>query len=81
MIVEVLSLAIQRLDRRGKRLAYTAIDSFQEYILLSQDRPEAEIHRRDNGWRAEHLGEGELTVACLKVSVPLQVIYDEVEFG
>jgi len=81
LIVEVLSRATQRIDRREKLLAYTAIDSFQDYILLSQDRPEAEIHRRENGWRAEHLSEGELTVACLKVRVPLQVIYDEVEFG
>ena len=81
LIVQVLSRATQRIDRREKLLAYTAMESFQEYILLSQDRPEAEIHRRENGWRAEHLSEGELTVACLNVSVSLQVIYDEVPFG
>ncbi len=81
LIVEVLSRATQRIDRREKLLAYTAMESFQEYVLLSQDRPEAEIHRRDNGWRAEHLSEGELTVACLKVGVPLHVIYDEVPLG
>ena len=81
LIVQVLSRATQRIDRREKLLAYTAMESFQEYILLSQDCPAAEIHRRENGWRAEHLSEGELTVACLKVGVPLHVIYDEVPLG
>ena len=78
LIVEVLSKATERIDRREKLLAYTSIDSLQEYLLLSQDRTQAELHRRAEGWRAQILTAGEVRFQCLDAAVPLATIYEDV---
>lgn len=78
LIVEVLSEATERIDRREKLLAYTGIESLQSYILLSQEVRLAELHRRAEGWRARALSEGALPIDCLDVEVPLAVIYEDV---
>ncbi len=51
--MEVLSESTERidLDRREKLFAYTGIDSLQSYLLLSQDRVQAELHRRADNWK------------------------------
>jgi len=81
LIVEVLSEATERIDRREKLLAYTGIESLQEYILLAQDRMMAEIHRREDGWRAHVMTEGDVPLHCLGTAVPLAVIYEDINLG
>lgn len=78
LIVEVMSESTERIDRREKFLAYTGIDSLQEYLLLAQDSVEATLHRRADDWRAQRVTEGEVTLACLNVAVPLATIYEDV---
>ncbi len=78
LIVEVLSEATARIDRREKLLAYTGIDSLQEYLLLAQDRPEAELHRRQDGWRALRFTEGSIPITCLDTEIPLAATYEDV---
>jgi hypothetical protein len=53
----------------------------QEYVLLSQDRAEAIVHRRANGWRAEALTAGELRFESLDIAIPLATIYEDVPPG
>jgi Uma2 family endonuclease len=54
LIVEVLSANTERIDRTEKLEAYRQIDSLQEYLLLSQDSPHAELYRRDSDWRPDY---------------------------
>ncbi|MDX9766771.1 MAG: Uma2 family endonuclease, partial [Ectothiorhodospiraceae bacterium] len=78
LLVEVLSETTERIDRREKLYAYTAIPSLQEYLLLSQDRVEAELRRRGDGWHAERLTQGSLRLDCLNLEIPLATIYEDV---
>jgi len=79
LIVEVLSEATERIDRREKLYAYTQIPSLQEYVLLPQDRIEAELHRREpDGWQTLHFYTGAVPFGCLGIAVPLDTIYEDV---
>lgn len=79
LLVEVLSEASERIDRREKFLAYTTLPSLQEYLLIAQDRQEVTIYRRRADWHGEVLRQGELRLDCLGgLSLPLAVIYEEV---
>lgn len=79
LIVEVLSESTARVDRREKLFAYTALDSLQAYLLLSQERALAELHRRTaEGWRTQIIDSGEVPIDCLGVSVSLDLIYEDV---
>ncbi len=78
LIVEVLSDSTERIDRREKLLAYTSIDSLQEYLLVSQNRVEAELHRRVDGWRGQTVTTGDVRIQCLDLAVPLATIYEDV---
>lgn len=78
LLVEVLSEATERVDRREKLLAYTGIESLEAYLLLAQDRREALLHARATGWRAQRITEGAVPVACLDTQVDLDVIYEAV---
>jgi len=79
LIVEVLSEATERIDRREKLYAYTQIPSLQEYVLLSQSRVEAELHRREpSGWQTLRFDAGAVPFGCLGIVVPLDTIYEDV---
>jgi Uma2 family endonuclease len=49
IVFEVLSESTAALDRGRKFLSYQAIESLQEYVLLSQDEILVEHFRRDEG--------------------------------
>jgi Uma2 family endonuclease len=58
LVIEVLSPGTQRYDRGDKRLAYQSLATLQELVLVAQDTPYVEIHRRKaNGWERELLQE------------------------
>lgn len=78
LIVEVLSEGTARVDRREKLLAYSSIESLQEYLLIAQDRQEAELHRRQDGWRAVRFTQGAIPLKCLDTEIPLATIYEDV---
>ena len=50
LLVEILSESTERIDRREKWLAYTQIASLQGYLILSQDRMQGTLYRRDTDW-------------------------------
>ena len=78
LVVEVLSPSTAAFDRGDKFATYRQLQSLQEYLLLSQDRTEAELHRRAEGWRAQILTAGEVRLQCLDAAVPLATIYEDV---
>jgi len=83
VLVEVLSESTAAYDLGEKFTAYQSIESFKEYLLVSQDRPHV-IHyvRQDNGWlRTETIGlENAVTLESLDVTLPLSEIYARVKF-
>ncbi|MDP2829875.1 MAG: Uma2 family endonuclease [Sulfuricellaceae bacterium] len=82
LIVEVLSESTERIDRREKLLAYQSLPSLQEYVLVAQDVKRVEIYRRSKDWRTEYVTSGgEVRLDCLDVSVTLDAIYADVEWG
>lgn len=76
-VIEVLSDATERTDRREKFLAYQTIESLYEYVLVTQDEPRLTVFRRDNGWRSEDVGaEGTLALPSLRFSMPVAGVYE-----
>lgn len=62
VLVEVPSSTTEQTDRREKRVAYQGIATLREYLLVSQDKREVSVYRRDgNDWLLDVLGPGETT--------------------
>ena len=80
LIVEISSPSTKRVDRREKFLAYTTIESLEEYILVPQTGSGFTVFRRANNWRVEKItGENaDLTLASLQVTLPRAAIYEGV---
>jgi Uma2 family endonuclease len=74
-----LSASTERIDRREKLLAYQSLPSLQEYLLVSQERREVQIHRRSTDWAAERLTGGSVRLDCLAGELALETIYEEIE--
>lgn len=76
LIAEVLSPSTERLDRREKFFAYMQLESLREYILISQEKREVILYRRETDWEAEHLNENQLLkLQSIALDIPLSHIY------
>ncbi|HHJ38838.1 MAG: hypothetical protein AXA67_00330 [Methylothermaceae bacteria B42] len=82
LIVEVLSETTAHRDRTVKRLAYQSIPTLQEYLLLEQDRPRAELYRRGQpGWDLAIHGPGEqIQLASIDLALAVDELYRGVRF-
>lgn len=84
VIFEVLSPSTERYDRGEKWARYRRLDSLEEYLLVSQDKPEVEQYvRQESGLWSYKAVEGldaASVVTVLGVSLPLVEIYDGVTF-
>lgn len=84
LIVEVLSPTTEAYDRGAKFLAYQSIDSFQEYLLIAQDRPHVTQYVRQPGgkWlRGDPEGmESLVSLESLGCALMLEEIYRLVNF-
>jgi len=78
LIVEVLSEATERIDRREKMLAYQTIPSLNEYLLVAQDLPRVEVYRRRNDWRPDLVTEASVSLECLDATLAIEAIYEDV---
>ena len=81
LIVEVLSVSTERIDRREKLLAYQSLPSLQAYLLVAQDQPQVTVYRRANDWQAEHYTQGEIWLDCLDMTLPVAEIYQDLPAG
>ena len=82
LIVEVLSEAPARIDRREKLLAYREIPALEDYLLVEQDRVGMTLFSRDTAWQPQLLGAPDtLVLASVGLSIPVASVYDGVELG
>ena len=81
LIVEVLSPATERQDRGEKFWQYQQIPSLQEYLLLSQDAPEATLFRRATGWQPEVYRDGAIRLESVGLDAPLDALYRRVRLN
>lgn len=84
LLVEVLSPSTVAYDLAEKFTAYQSIESFQEYLLVSQSHPHVirYVRQGGGGWlRTEVDGlESEVTLESITVTLPLSEIYERVNF-
>ncbi len=84
LIVEVLSPSTANYDRGGKFELYRDIPSFGEYVLIHQNKVHVEHHLRDDEGRwllTERKDlQAVLTFASLAIAIPLQRIYERVDW-
>ena len=82
LLVEVLSPSTERIDTREKLFAYRLLPSLREYLLLRQDRGQADLYQwSDEGrWQHHVLGQPDdaLALRCLDVAVSLRDVYADV---
>ncbi|MGE0120376.1 MAG: Uma2 family endonuclease [Dongiaceae bacterium] len=77
LIVEVLSPSTVMRDTHEKLLAYQAIASLRDYVLVEQDRREVRVYRRTNtAWDlASYAGTDAVEMTSVGLSLPLDEIY------
>lgn len=87
IIMEVLSPSTKRIDLREKLIGYRKLDSLMEYLTISQDRREIEIHRRITGdkWESTTINPPEDVILQsfpnTRLKIDLDSIYDDTEIG
>jgi Uma2 family endonuclease len=85
VILEVLSKSTESYDRGKKFDLYRELDSFREYILVSQDEPQIErfVRQEDGSWLLTVVkgAEAELRIQTLSCVLPLSEVYEDVKFG
>ncbi len=84
ILIEVLSTSTEHLDREPKRLAYQAIPSVQEYLLVAQNIPHVtRFVRKGRRWQRFEYGSLKAVVelSSLEGELPLSEVYRGVEFN
>jgi Uma2 family endonuclease len=85
VLFEVLSESTEAYDRGLKFERYREIESFEEYVLIAQDRPSVEVYRRQPSglWTLQpYLGiETSAEVLSAGIELPLTEIYAGIEFA
>jgi Uma2 family endonuclease len=85
LIVEVLSDATEAYDRGDKFAHYRGLPSFNTYLLLAQDRVQAELFVRqpDDCWLLTAFNDAtdRIRLAALDAELLLGELYDKVEFA
>lgn len=80
ILVEVLSESTEHIDRGEKWQEYQSIKSLEQYVLLSQDRPKAEVFSRnpDGSWRYELFsGKQEVVFPSIGFTLSLEELYKD----
>jgi Uma2 family endonuclease len=80
LIIEVLSPATERIDRREKALNYRQIATLEEYVLVAQNRPHVEIQRRADDWQPTVVTslDAAAEFRSIGLALPLTQIYEGV---
>ena len=84
-LFEILSPSTEKYDRGLKFQSYRTIESLKDYILVDQNKIRIEHYTRQTGntWTLrdyQHPDE-ELRIDAIDVSIPLNEIYERVEFS
>jgi Uma2 family endonuclease len=81
LLVEILSPSTAAFDRGRKFELYQQIDSLQEYLLIEQDRPHADLFRKNNEglWVLHPATEGSIIrLESLGLDLPMASLYENV---
>jgi len=85
LLIEVLSSSTESYDRGEKFNLYRRLPSLQEYVLVSQTRPQVEVFHRqdDNSWRFVVASgmDATLTLASIQLEIPFSEIYARLTFA
>jgi Uma2 family endonuclease len=83
VIVEILSSATQSYDRGDKFAHYRKVSSLRDYLMISQDRRQAEhwVMQSDGGWLFHEVSGADaiITLESIGVRFNLSEAYDGVE--
>ena len=85
LIVEVLSPSTESYDRGEKFLRYTnQIESLQNYVLISRNKPLIEIYSRleNDGWEKSEVAglESVMKIDSIECEISLAELYESVDF-
>ena len=84
ILIEVLSKSTEAKDRTEKFWSYQLLDSFQEYILISQHRAAVEqfVRQADDSWRyLAAIGEKSvLRLTTVEAELNLKEVYQSIDF-
>jgi Uma2 family endonuclease len=82
VIVEVLSKSTKKYDRTGKFTEYKTLESFQEYLLIDQNKCYVETHFREepNVWKGiDHKDiNGSIYLKSIDCTISLADIYENI---
>jgi Uma2 family endonuclease len=84
VIIEVLSRSTKKYDRNGKFAEYKTLPSFQEYVLIDQNKCHIESHFKEapNLWRDSMIDDmsQSLYLKSLDCPIALSDIYEDIVF-
>ncbi len=83
LIVEVLSESTEAFDRGDKFSDYRHLESLQEYVLISQTRPQVEVFRRNNEglWVLHPYSDGDrISLTSIGWEGAIADLYEDVNF-
>lgn len=83
VIIEVLSTSTEKYDRGRKAEQYRTLESLQEYLLVSQERPHIERYtRQPDGWLLTEVKglEAVMELSSIGCTLALADVYDKVAF-
>jgi Uma2 family endonuclease len=84
IIIEVLSKSTENYDREGKFKAYRTIPSFEEYLLVEQNRISIEHYSKtaNKRWSLQEYDEEDelINLVSIPVEIRLQDLYNKVKF-
>jgi Uma2 family endonuclease len=81
LVIEVLSSTTEDVDHNEKRLAYQALPSVMEYLLISQTAPQVTRYTRHGEfWHRTDFGDpnGNLELTSIECQIPLAEIFEGV---
>lgn len=84
LIIEVLSSTTESKDRNEKRIAYQALPSLQEYLLLAQDQPHVtQYTRQGNFWTRKDYAEIDaiIVLEAINCELTMREIYVGIVFS
>lgn len=84
VIIEVLSPSTEQYDRGTKFEHYRALESLQEYVLVSQAQPHIERYvRHEAGWLLTEVKglDAVMELSSVGCTLTLSDVYDKVTFG
>jgi Uma2 family endonuclease len=83
LVVEVLSSTTEEVDKNEKRIAYQALKSLQEYLLVAQDAPQiTQYIRQGNFWVVKDYSDLSevIELPSIKGLLSLAAVYNGVAF-